>query len=356
MRKVRHCPSGGMRDGLAMGVVIADRCRVPYAFWIAVERLGLRPAAVLRRARLHAAIHPGERSVFTTPQVFALLTAVEKLAGEPGIGLRMIAETETASHPPFSLAAFHARNFRDALQMRARFQRLSSPKMFRIGEQGGECAITIDWLHASAPTPAVAVDMDFASLVVLGRRGTGRHLLPRRVEVTRPGPKTDVHERFFGCGVRYGAPRDVLVFSGSDLDLPFPGRNPELLDILWPALISALGDLQNCSAIRTEVKLAIKRGLASGRPDLSDVAGDLGMSERTLQRRITQDGTTFRELLLEARQELGRQLLADPAADIDAVACLLGYQDTSSFYRAFREWEGMTPRRWRELRGHAAGG
>ncbi|TIS12935.1 MAG: helix-turn-helix transcriptional regulator, partial [Mesorhizobium sp.] len=75
----------------------------------------------------------------------------------------------------------------------------------------------------------------------------------------------------------------------------------------------------------------------------------MGLSERTLQRRITEEGTTFRELLMEARQELGHQLLADLSADIDEVACLLGYQDTSSFYRAFRDWEGVTPNQWREL-------
>ncbi|TGU31128.1 AraC family transcriptional regulator, partial [bacterium M00.F.Ca.ET.152.01.1.1] len=95
-----------------------------------------------------------------------------------------------------------------------------------------------------------------------------------------------------------------------------------------------------------QVKVVLKRSLASGRPELSDIARELGMSERTLQRRITEEGTSFRELLINARQELGRQLLSDPTADIDEVACRLGYQDASSFYRAFREWEGTTPNRW----------
>nr|WP_222532665.1 AraC family transcriptional regulator [Azospirillum sp. 412522] len=99
------------------------------------------------------------------------------------------------------------------------------------------------------------------------------------------------------------------------------------------------------------MKVVLKRSLASGRPDLADVACDLGMSERTLQRRITDEGASFRELLAEARQELGRLLLSDPSTDIDEVACLLGYQDTSSFYRAFREWEGMTPSQWRQFNG-----
>ncbi|MGF7001213.1 AraC-like DNA-binding protein [Paraburkholderia sp. GAS32] len=73
------------------------------------------------------------------------------------------------------------------------------------------------------------------------------------------------------------------------------------------------------------------------------------MSERMLQRRITEEGSTFREVFAEARHELWRRLLADSALSIDEVACLLGYQDTSSFYRAFRDWEGVTPNRWCEL-------
>ena len=95
----------------------------------------------------------------------------------------------------------------------------------------------------------------------------------------------------------------------------------------------------------------LKRCLAGGRPELSAVARELAMSERTLQRRITEEGSTFRELVAQARQELWRRLLGDPASTIDEVAYLLGYQDTSSFYRAFRDGEGVTPNRWRELNG-----
>lgn len=332
-----------------MGGITADRCKVPNAFWLAVERIGLRPPDVVRKARLPAAIHLTARHHLSTGEVFALFRAIEDLAELPGPGLRMIADTETAAHPPFSLAAFHARDFRDALGMRARFQCLSAPKKIDMAPDRKGCVITVDWLHADGPPPAIAVDMDFASFIVLGRRATGEHIVPTRVDLARPDPRTGVHEAFFGCRPQFNAARDALAFAARDLDRPFPGRNPELLDILWPALLTALGDQQADGIIRAEVKLAIKRGMAAGRPDLSDIARDLGTSERTLQRRITESGATFRELLIEARQELGKQLLRDPSADIDAIASLLGYRDTSSFYRAFREWEGMTPRRWRQL-------
>lgn len=165
--------------------------------------------------------------------------------------------------------------------------------------------------------------------------------------------KEDALRAYFDCAVHYGADRDALVLHTADLDRPFPGHNPELLEVLTPALAAALRELEQQSSIRDHVKIALKRRLASGRPDLWDVARDLGMSERTLQRRINDEGASFRELLVEARQELGRHLLSDPLAEIDEVACLLGYEDTSSFHRAFREWEGVTPHRWRELHSPA---
>jgi AraC-like DNA-binding protein len=71
-----------------------------------------------------------------------------------------------------------------------------------------------------------------------------------------------------------------------------------------------------------------------------------------LQRRITAEGTTFRVLLSEARRELGERLLSDQSISIDEVAILLGYQDTSSFYRAFKSREGVTPHSWRKQNGH----
>jgi AraC-like DNA-binding protein len=334
----------------------ADRCKVPQAFWRAIERVGLWPPAVLRQAGLPATLHLSAQGLVTTAQFFALWKAIEELAADSGTGFRLVEDTETAVHPPSSLAAFHARDYRDGLSRLARFKRLCTPEKLHITEKGGECAISVEWLYATEPVPAIAVDVDFASLVELGRRGTGKRLIPLRVELARSGPKTNAHKAFFGCPIRYNAPRNLLVLRSADLDCPFPGHNPELLDMLTPALASALGELEARSSIREQVKVVLKRSLASGRPELADVAHDLGTSERTLQRRITEEGTTFRDLVVEARQELGRKLLSDPSADVDEVACLLGYQDTSSFYRAFREWEGVTPSRWRELNGRKENG
>ncbi|MBW9065409.1 AraC family transcriptional regulator [Rhizobium herbae] len=332
-----------------MSGIPADRCKIPQAFWRTLESFGLPAAAVLRQARLPATLHLNPQSFVSTQQYFAIFKALEELSSDPGFGIKLVQNTDTAVHPPSTMAAFHARDFRDGIARLARFKRLCTPEQLHLVEEDAVVTITGEWLYATEPEPSIAVDITFAFLLELGRRGTGQNLTPARVELTRPDSGTAAHATYFGCPIRYGAPRDALVLRSSDLDRPFPGHNPELLDILTPALASALGEIQALGSVREQVKLVLKRDLASGRPELSSIAYDLGVSERTLQRRMTEEGTTFRELLLEARQELGRQLLFDPCADIDEVACLLGYQDTSSFYRAFRDWEGVTPSRWREL-------
>ncbi|MGZ9722896.1 AraC family transcriptional regulator [Rhizobium miluonense] len=337
-----------------MSVMPADKCKVPQAFWRAVERIGLPPSAVLRQARLPATLHLGENGMVTTAQYFAIFRALEELVPEPALGLRLVREADTAVHPPSTLAAFHARDYRDALYRVARFKRLCTPEQLTFHEEKGEVSITSSWVYATELEPGIATDVAFAFLVELGRRGTGQPLTPVRVEFMRAGPKSDLYQLFFGCPVKYGAPQNKLVLKSADLDRPFPGHNPELLEILTPALAAAMGELQARSSIGDQVKVVLKRSLASGRPELSQIAQDLNMSERTLQRRITEEGKTFRELLSEARKELGRQLLSNPSTDIDEVACLLGYQDRSSFYRAFRDWEGLTPLQWRELNGRDA--
>lgn len=333
-----------------MSGVSVDKCRVPAALWRSAEALGFPPAAVLRQARLPATLHLDATNTVSTQQYFAIFTSLETLSKDPSFGIKLVQSTETAVHPPSTIAAFYARDYRDGLHRIARFKRLCTPEQLHFTEEQGAFFIRSEWLYASTAEPAIAVDIAFAFLLELGRRGTREHLTPLRVELARPDPGNSLHGDYFGCAIRYDAPRDLLVLKADDLDRPFPGHNPELINILTPALSSALDELQSQSSIREQAKRVMKRRLASGRPEVSAIAADLGLSERTLQRRITEEGATFRELLMEARKEMGRQLLSDANADIDEVACLLGYQDASSFYRAFRDWEGITPSRWRESR------
>ena len=324
-----------------------DKCRLQQSFWDAIDRIGLRPTALLRQARLPVTLHLDTHQHITTVQFFALWTAMEDLAGDPDLWLKFVRATEAIGHQPMFVAACYASDYRDGLGRIARFKRFTMPERFDIEERHGEARIKKMWTYSPGPEPAMSVDVSFAFLLSLGRRGTGKQLAPLRIELARDGTATEGQEEFFGCSICFGAPADALIMRSSDLDRPFPGHNAELMEILIPALDEALGRFQPRSSFSERVKVVLKRRLASGRPDISAVARDLGTSERTLQRRITEEGSTFRSLVQDSRRELGHKLLSGDAADIAEVACLLGFQDVTSFYRAFRGWEGTTPQAWR---------
>lgn len=327
-----------------------SRFNIPDVFWQALRSIGLEPAAVLRQARLPVTLNLHERRdrrQVSTEEFFRLWEAIATLNPDPAAAIQMVTQLDSATLPPASFVAFVARDFRDGLHRLARFKQLCTLERVGLTETDNTCTVTVDWLRTQAPPPTLLIDAAFATFVELGRRGSGVHIFPLSVELARPESGHDGLADFFGCAVRFGAERNALVFDAADLSRPFPSHNPELLEMLNPALTAALAEASAPSTISLQVKSALKRILASGRPEMAEVAREMGMSERTLQRRITEEGTSFRQLMLETRQEVVRHLLSEPSIEIEEVACLLGYEDTNSFYRAFRAWEGTTPARWR---------
>ena len=335
-----------------MTVKVPDRFKAANAFWIGLSKIGLKPAAVLSQARVPVTVYDGKKDLVTTTQFFALWRAVGELFPDPAAGLKIATQISVGDRPPSSMAAFHSRDYRDALTRLARFKQLCTPEELQIKVSKDECLIEPVWLHTKEETPPLLTDAAFASFVELGRSGTGYPLKAKRVELKRSAEATRVHEAYFQCSVKFKARRNMLVLYADDLDRPFVTYNAELLEMLDPQLVKAVEERRVQRSTSEQVKWVLKRLLAGARPEIAAVARELGLSDRTLQRRIVDDGTTFRQLLLEARQELAREYLNKPDIDVAEVAYLLGYEDANSFYRAFRTWEGTTPAQLRSaLRG-----
>lgn len=326
-----------------MTVNVPDRFKAANAFWIGLGKIGLTPAAVLSQARVPVTVYDGKKNLVTTAQFFALWRAVGELSSDPAAGLKIATQIDVGNRPPSTMAAYYARDYRDALSRLARFKQLCTPEELQIKISKDEFSIEPVWQHAQEETPPLLTDAAFASFVELGRRGTGHQVNPKRVELKRKAEATGVHEAYFKCPVKFGSRRNILVLRTDDLDRPFLTHNAELLEMLDPQLVKALEEQRAQRSISEQVKWILKRLLAGSRPEISAVARELGLSDRTLQRRIIDDGATFRQLLLEARQELAHEYLNRPEMAVSEVAFLLGYEDSNSFYRAFRTWEGTTP-------------
>jgi AraC-like DNA-binding protein len=196
--------------------------------------------------------------------------------------------------------------------------------------------------------PPVLVDLCFAWILTLGRRGAGTRLTPLKVEFVRKRQHADLYRAHFGCPVAFGAASNALVFRSRDLDLPFVTHNAELLGMLAPQLDAELATRRAGCDASDQVKGVVKRLLAGRRPDLDEVARALGASARTLQRRLGEGGVTFQQVVEQARREMARHYLLQSSLDLSEIAYLVGYEDANSFFRAFHQWEGAPPGRWRE--------
>lgn len=316
-----------------------------------LKALGIDPTELLRRAGLPLSLFTGASVQVSTEQHFALWRGIGELSGDPAIGLKLAEQVPVAQHHPASIAADHARNFRDGLQRIGRYKLLCGSEELRLSEKGGEAVLEFSWLLSREKVPLSLLDAAFASMLQLGKRGTGVRVRPLRIELRHPPENGEMRERYFGCAVKFRAARNAMVFRRSDLDLPFITYNAELVEMLGPQIDRELAKRKSELTVAGRVKWVLMRLLGGRSPEIHDVAKELGMSCRTLQRRMTAERTTFRRLISDARRELARSYLSQPALELGEVACLLGYEDPNSFFRAFREWEGTTPSEWRRSAG-----
>ena len=158
-----------------------------------------------------------------------------------------------------------------------------------------------------------------------------------------------MYEAHFHCPVKFKASRNALIFSKPDMELPFITYNADLLAAVAPQLEAELTEQLAHKTFREQAKGILKQLLAGQRPGIQDLARELHMSTRTLQRRLTEQRITFQRLLDEARRELARHYLLHSSRELNETAYLLGYDDANSFFRAFHHWEGTSPGKWRLL-------
>ena len=326
-----------------------NRFRVPATLPRKLAELGLSPEAALRQAGLPMGLFNQDKILVSTEEFFALYRGIAQASGDPGFGLKLGTEERIELYDPIRIAALSARSFRDAVGRFSRYKQLTCPEGIRIVKRGNESAVQFVWLLAHEEEPPLLVDLCFAWIVGIGHRGTGRPLNPKRVELQRPPAHREMYEAHFRCPVKFKSNQNALVFSNADMELPFVTYNPDLLAIVAPQLEAELAQQLADKTFTEQAKGILKQLLAGQRPGIQDLARELHVSTRTLQRRLTEQGITFQRLLEEARRELARHYLLHSSLELNQTAYLLGYEDPNSFFRAFHHWEGTTPGQWRLL-------
>ena len=203
--------------------------------------------------------------------------------------------------------------------------------------------------HGRGDTPIGHSIADFTLSLLLGmcRTNYGGKLNAAALCLRRPEPAdSQPWLRVFGGDIRFGALEDSLLLDRDTVDTPLPSANVPLANTFDRILTEQLAHLFDDDIV-SRCKAYLLRELTSGVPSAQETGTALGMSQRTLQRKLHELGLTYQSLCDEARHELARRYLDDTNKSVTEVTFLLGFSEQSAFTRAFRRWSGMSPTTYR---------
>jgi AraC-like DNA-binding protein len=194
---------------------------------------------------------------------------------------------------------------------------------------------------------SIRQNAEFGIAVILKalREVSGRKLRPTRVTfVHARNSNLREFERFFGCPVEFAAPSDRISFSRETLALPLVTGDQYLLETLQPFCDGAARERCTASgSLRALIENEVQSLLSQGKTQKQNVANSLGLSARTLSRRLAEEGTTYEEVVDQLRRSLALQYIKDPSISLGEMTWLLGYEGSTSFNHAFRRWTGHSP-------------
>jgi AraC-like DNA-binding protein len=309
--------------------------------------LGLRPIDVLRRAGLREDLFSRPEPGLNTAEYFRLWDSLVSGAADPLFPLRLVDAMTTETFSPPLFASLCSPNLAVAMQRISRYKRLVAPMALDVAEGHDLLVVEPRWLESATAVPSTLIATELAFLLRLARLATREPI--RAVEVVVPSPPQPLaaYSDFFGVELRAGdAPR--IVFSAADAQRPFLTANESLWEMFEPNLRRRLGELDRSADIGERVRAILLEALPGGLATMQAVAARLAMSKRTLQRRLSEDGTTFQAVVNRTRADLAHHYLTRTTLACSEISFLLGFENPSSFFRAFHDWTGRTPESLRQ--------
>ena len=279
----------------------------------------------------------------------ALLTLAAEATGDDFFGLHLGSSLRLRQAGVLGYLMLNSETLADALTNFVRFVRVMS--------EGPEVSLSMNKKEAILSGVIVdplvtderqTVEAAIGFLHRMCQAIAGSEIALKRVEFRHPRPKGALELRqWFGAPVRFGQERDAIVMKRELLDYPIADADHELLKILKRHCRQVLGRSPRTRDLVFDVRETITKLLPRGHPKMDIVGRELGMSDRTLARRLAEQGRSFKKLVDEVRRELSLQYLNDERINIKQIAYLLGYSEIAAFNHAFQRWTGSKPSSYR---------
>ena len=317
------------------------------------EAQALDAGGLLRAVGLDRAVLNCADARVSTDQVSALWEQAVLRSGNPALGLDRGAAARFGVFDAIAYPILSSPDLRSGMKSMARYMAvLSDATVLELEEDAEGGWLILDHIAAERAVPRQRHEHAVLSVLSMCGWVTRRDVVPLQLDLkSGPPAQPHVYRQAFGCPVRFDSPVTRVRVSRANLSAPLPSFDPVLHPVLIRMLDERMASLGNLS-MRRRVADEIRRRLPMGEPRREAVAHRLAVADRTLQRRLRDEQTSYQQILDEVRRDLARTYLSERRS-LDDIADLLGFADSSNFFRASRRWFGLSPAQYR-AQYHAA--
>lgn len=263
--------------------------------------------------------------------------------------LRIGAAMHSDEYGAFGLAWKSAPNLRGSFVRSERYGHvLGSAETYSIEQADGGVFFNLEKAGDGRPGMLLSNEASMAAVTAISEEVSTRDFTPLAVYFKHaPRGDVSVYEAHFACPVIFESGRDAILVSHESIDAPNKLGDKTIAGFFDRHLEQQLSSLNKDGNIELQVRRAVANLLSEGVPTVSVIASELGLSARTLQRRLSEHGYSFQGVVDRARKDLAQRLLRETNYSLAEVGFLTGFAEQSGFNRAFKRWAGQTPRSYR---------
>ena len=311
-----------------------------------LRKRNIEVAPLLRRVGLSERDFDNHQLRISAIAQVRLLEYVAETLGDSAFGLHLAQQANLREAGLLFYVTSAARTIGETLPLYERYCRIvnEAVRVKLVPSQNG-VVVELNFVGLSRHHFRQNAEFVLAANLKGMRENVGRNIRPIRVTFAHPrNSNLQEFERFFGCPVEYGSASDQWSFSNETLAVPLITGDPYLLETLQPFCDEAARERNTAAGtLRSSVENELQKLLPHGKASRQTVARALGMSERTLSRKLAHEGTTYEELVDQLRRSLAFQYIKAGSISLSQIAWLLGYEGSTSFSHAFVRWTGHSP-------------
>ncbi len=314
---------------------------------IVLKHLSLDPENVLRKTNLPHDLFQRDGARLNSESYFRLWRYIdEQTPPAEELPLKIAHFISADMFHPVLFAAFCSSNLAVAVRRIAEYKRIVAPMGLRVEESAEGLFIGIEWLEKDLEIPTSLAATELVYLTQIARLATRDRVVPTRVLSQVSLHPVDQYTDFFGVTPLLSEHHGIW-FSAEDAHRPFLTANESMWDLFEPELRRRLSKLSGAASTSERVKTILLENVPSREATIEKVADRLALTPRTLQRRLKSENTTFKQILNSVRHDLARYYVGSTKISYPEIAFLIGFEETSSFYRSFKSWTSKTPETFR---------